>query len=87
VFNGRAVVQNKTAAAKNWAAEHTLVMAASSDAHGPQGWGRTGTLVKALPTANNLKTILQDAKLIEQTVGVRGALYPKFNRLRKRATG
>jgi predicted metal-dependent phosphoesterase TrpH len=86
VFNGRAVAQNRSPDAKQWAADHAVAVAASSDVHGRQGWGRTYTLVEQLPNAKNLTANLRGAKLVEQSVGVRGVLYPKFNRLRKRVS-
>jgi len=50
VFNGRAVAQNKSANAKRWAAERQLAGAASSDAHGRRGWGKTLTVIGLKPT-------------------------------------
>jgi predicted metal-dependent phosphoesterase TrpH len=82
-YNGRAVLQNRSAATKAWAAAHHLPVAASSDAHGRAGWGRTGTILPKPPTAQNLPAILAEARLIEQSVGWQGLLYPKWNRLRK----
>lgn len=82
-YNGRALFQNRSAAAKRWASAHQVAIAASSDAHGRRGWGRTYTILSASPTAQNLPTLLADARLAERTVGVRGVLYPKWNRLRK----
>jgi predicted metal-dependent phosphoesterase TrpH len=84
VFNGRALFQNKSPEAKRWAAAHQVPAAAASDAHGRRGWGKTYTLLDEPPTAENLSTILPRAALVEQSVGLGGALYPKLNRLRKR---
>jgi predicted metal-dependent phosphoesterase TrpH len=86
VFNGRAVAQNRSSDAKQWAADHAVVAAASSDAHGLKGWGRTYSLIEQLPNSENLTVNLRAAKLVEQSVGVCGVLYPKFNRLRKRVS-
>jgi predicted metal-dependent phosphoesterase TrpH len=84
VFNGRAILQNKSLSAKKWAETHNIAGASSSDAHGLHGWGRTYTLVDKAPTLHNLKDILKTADQHQQKVGVIGAMYPKANRFKKR---
>ncbi len=84
VFNGRAIFQNKSRQAWLWAAEHGIPGAASSDAHGRVGWGRTFSQLSEQPTAQNLPELLRCAKLGRHYVGSRGILYPKLNRMRKR---
>lgn len=81
--NGRAVFQNRSAAAEAWAAEHDIPGAASSDAHGAAGWCRTFSTVAELPTRETLVRLLRNAQLTAGSPGLRGVLYPKFNRLRK----
>jgi hypothetical protein len=83
-FNGRAIIQNKSSAAKRWAEQHTLPGAASSDAHGPKGWGKTATVVDEPPSAANLTSLLGNARFVERQSGLRAALYPKLNRFKKR---
>lgn len=84
IYNGRAIFQNRSAAAKAWAEKHNVAMAASSDAHGWIGWGRTYTTVSARPDQGSLVSLLKHgAAYTPQSVGV-GVLYPKLNRLRKR---
>lgn len=82
--NGRAVFQNRKNQAAAWAQKYGVAGASSSDAHGVAGWGRTYTLLEMMPTRDNLLTLLQDASYVRGLPGVRGVLYPKFNRLRRR---
>lgn len=84
IHNGRAVFQDRSAEAKAWGRKHNVAGAASSDSHGRVGWGRTYTVVEELPTQNNLKELLQTAHYRHASPGVRGILYPKLNRLRKK---
>ncbi len=84
VFNGRAIFQNKSDQARVWADQHSLPGAASSDAHGPIGWGKSFSAVSAQPTAQSLPELLKQAKLSRHYVGTRGILYPKYNRLRRK---
>lgn len=82
--NGRAIFQNRGALAKGWSARHDTPSASSSDAHGWHGWGRAYSLIANKPTAKTLPSLLKDAGYTIGTVGMRGVLYPKFNRLRKK---
>lgn len=84
VHNGRAVFQNRSPQAVAWAGEHGVPGAASSDAHGISGWARTYTMLGAMPTQQNLTKLLAAASYQRGFPGVRGILYPKFNRLRAR---
>ena len=86
VHNGRAIFQNRGPAAQAWATRHKVAVAASSDAHGRRGWGRTFTTVGTMPTRDTLVELLQSANASRstKTVGLLGALYPKRNRLRRR---
>jgi predicted metal-dependent phosphoesterase TrpH len=85
VHNGRAVFQNRSPQAVAWAGEHTVPGAASSDAHGISGWVRTYTMLGTMPTRQNLTKLLTTASYQRGFPGVRGMLYPKFNRLRARS--
>jgi predicted metal-dependent phosphoesterase TrpH len=82
--NGRAIFQNTSRQAAAWAALHHKGIAAASDAHGKYGWGRTYSIVNIHPTSQNLAELLMDAGHQEGFVGVRGIVYPKFNRLKKK---
>jgi predicted metal-dependent phosphoesterase TrpH len=84
IFNGRAVFQNRSTLATLWAHEHNCAGAASSDAHGRNGWARTYTCCPSLPDRSSLTTILGASSYHRQTVGIQGVGYPKLNRLRKK---
>lgn len=82
--NGRAVFQNKGSTAQAWAKKHHKPGAASSDAHGWYGWGKTYSIVSVVPSAKNLTALVTFADYHVGSPGVRGVLYPKINRLRIR---
>lgn len=84
VRNGRAVFQNKSKQAEAWAAKHHVTGVASSDAHGWHGWGRTYAMVSELPTRDTLLKLLANATYKVGLPGIRGVLYPKLNRIRRR---
>jgi len=84
VHNGRAIFQNFSSEALAWAKAHNIPGAASSDAHGRIGWGRTCSIIDQVPTRENLPGLLGFAKLNRGFVGARGVLYPKINRIRKK---
>jgi predicted metal-dependent phosphoesterase TrpH len=81
--NGRAV-QNKSTKATDWAKLYQLPGAASSDAHGKYGWGKTYSALEDMPTKENLVEQLMQATYMVGSPGLRGKLYPKFNRIRKK---
>lgn len=81
--NGRAT-QNKSSKAIDWAKLYQLPGAASSDAHGKHGWGKTYSVVDMVPTKENLAEQLMKATYAFGSPGLRGKLYPKFNRVRKK---
>lgn len=82
-YNGRAVFQNRSRAVRKWATEHDKPGAASSDAHGRFGWGRTYSIIAEPPTRDNLAAQLREAAYATRSVGT-GILYPKLNRLARR---
>jgi hypothetical protein len=82
--NGRAVFQNTSKQAQQWAVEHKVATAAASDAHGVSGWGKTYTMLEAMPTGATLLQLLQAASYERGFPGIRGMMYPKFNRLMHR---
>ena len=84
VYNGRAVFQNRSDDSQTWADLHLVPGVASSDSHGLAGWGRTYTWVSEMPTRENLLSLLKNAEYTHASPGLRGMLYPKFNRLRKK---
>jgi hypothetical protein len=81
--NGRAVFQNASPKAEAWARDHAKPGAASSDAHGWFGWGKTYSIIERTPARDTLPTSLAAARFVVHSPGLRGIAYPKFNRLRK----
>lgn len=84
VRNGRAVFQNKGKQADAWAVAHHVPGAASSDSHGWHGWGRTYSVIDDIPVKATLSKLLAGASYTVAKPGLRGVLYPKLNRIRRR---
>lgn len=84
VVNGRAFLQNRSSQAVVWAKLNNVVGAASSDAHGVKGLGRTFSQLATPPTRDNLVEQLRQATLLTSRPGTVSLLYPKLNRFRKR---
>ncbi len=87
VCNGRAFLQNRSAQAVVWARLNQKDSAASSDAHGYRGLGRTYSDLPEMPTRDNLLQILDRSVLRTKNPTVRALLYPKYHRIRKRIKG
>lgn len=85
--NGRAIFQNRSKHAEAWAAKHNVPGAASSDAHGRHGWGKTYSVLHSEPNVKKLPKLLAGAQLVVGSPGIRGVLYPKVNRIRRRRRG
>lgn len=83
ICNGRAMFHNHALRAEDWARDHRIAGAASSDAHGWHGWGKTYSVIDRIPAAGTLPQVLQAARYQVGFIGPRGALYPKYNRMRK----
>jgi predicted metal-dependent phosphoesterase TrpH len=81
-YNGR-TLQNRGKLAQDWADEHDMPGASSSDAHGKRGWGNTASILAEMPTRNSLAALLRAATYDTASTGAIGRLYPKFNHLRK----
>jgi predicted metal-dependent phosphoesterase TrpH len=79
--NGRAVFQNKSRTAGDWAAKNKLPGAAGSDSHGWYGWGRTYSIIDSAPAKATLAKLLAKAEHQAGSPGIRGVLYPKFNKI------
>lgn len=83
IHNGRAVFQNRSQKAIIWATMNHTARAASSDAHGAHGLGKTYTLVSEAPTAKNLLELLRKSQVIVARPPLKTLLYPKLNSARK----
>lgn len=84
VHNGRSIFQDKSSRATDWAKLYQLPGAASSDAHGRHGWGKTYSVISETPTKDKLSELLYKATYQVGSPGVRGVLYPKVNRMKKK---
>lgn len=84
VCNGRAFMQNRSSQAVVWTRLNNVVGAASSDAHGIKGVGKTFSSLSEIPTKENLVTLLEHGVLRTGMPSARALLYPKYHRLRKR---
>lgn len=80
-YNGR-TLQDRSALAQNWADEHGITGASSSDAHGKRGWGNTASVVAERPIRETLIRLLSSATYDTVSTGTIGRFYPKLNRLR-----
>lgn len=84
VYNGRAFAQNRTSKAVVWAKINQKEGAASSDAHGYKGLGRTYSDLPEMPTRENLMTLIDRAVLHAGRPTLPSLLYPKYHRFRKK---
>lgn len=87
VCNGRAFAQNRSAQAVVWTKLNHKLSAASSDAHGIHGIGRTYTQMAAVPTRDNVLALLTTATPITKRPTMRALLYPKYHRLKRKMKG
>lgn len=87
VCNGRAFLQNRSEQAVVWARLNHVTAAASSDAHGKRGLGKTFTILPDMPQQNTLVPLMRQAKLITAPPSVRSLLYPSYHRFRRKVSG
>jgi predicted metal-dependent phosphoesterase TrpH len=86
-INGRALTKKHHAQAYTWSTKHRVVAAASSDAHGYKGVGRTYTMINNRPTRETLLRELEQATYAYSRPPLRTYFYPKMNRLKQLITG
>jgi predicted metal-dependent phosphoesterase TrpH len=87
VCNGRAFLQNRSAQTVLWTKLNHVIGAASSDAHGVRGLGKTYTSIKQLPGQGDLVKTLAHGVPVTDRPGLRSLLYPKYHKLRRRIRG
>lgn len=87
ICNGRAFAQNRASQAVVWSRINRVAGAASSDAHGWRGLGKTYTQLSIPPKQDTLVELLKTAVPVTDRPSLRALLYPKYNRLRKRLGG
>ena len=84
ICNGRAFLQNRSEQAVLWTRLNSIAGAASSDAHGNKGLGRTFCSLSDSPTPETLVPLLSRAKLVTERPSLTSLLYPKYHRMRKK---
>jgi len=87
VCNGRAFLQNRGKQTVVWARLNQIIPAASSDAHGFRGLGKTFVGISDAPNRGNLLELVANGELVTDRPSLRALLYPKYHRLRKMAGG
>ncbi len=84
-YNGRAWGQNFSERTMRYAQDADIATAASSDAHGVKGWGRTYTIIQRTPTRQTLVQLLKDSSTpTYKKPHLISILYPSINRLRRK---
>lgn len=84
VCNGRAFLQNRSEQALVWAKLNNVAKAASSDAHGSRGLGRTYTVIPEQPERDTLPGLLNRGNLHTRRPAMRSLLYPKYHKAKKK---
>lgn len=84
ICNGRAFLQNRSSQTVVWSRLNNVTGAASSDAHGSLGLGKTYSSLPEIPTKENLIELLQRATHHTGRPSARSLLYPKYHKLRKK---
>lgn len=79
VFNGRGRLRGKPKQAEEFAKNHKLIRAASSDAHGFYGVGNTFCVIKEIPNKSSLKKLLSEGLLQKKYAPLLAYLYPAVN--------
>jgi len=86
VFNGRGRWRGKAKEAEAFAKKYNLIGAASSDAHGARGAGRTFSIIEKMPTRQTLKKLLEEGTLQKTYASLWTYLYPVMNIIKKKIT-
>ncbi len=85
--NGRAFAQNRSKQTILWGRLNKVPGAASSDAHGAKGLGKTYSTLPNNPNKSNLVELFRVAQLTTNRPSLRELLYPKFHRTIKKLKG
>jgi predicted metal-dependent phosphoesterase TrpH len=85
--NGRAFAQNNHKQAKDWATQHQIIGATSSDAHHVAGLGKSYTVLSTRPTKETLVSLLASCEHVYTRPNIRSLTAPKMNRLKKALKG
>ena len=83
-FNGRGRFHGKTKESERFAKAYNLVAAASSDAHGYHGIGKTFTTIKNIPNKSTLKKLLLEGSPQKIYAPLMSYLYPITNMIKNK---
>ncbi len=86
-YNGRAMTQRLGLQAIAFVKKYGIAVAASSDAHGVAGLGRTYTRLKSKPNRNNITEQLLGFNLVYRRPPLYTFLLPKLNLIRNKIRG
>lgn len=87
-YNGRAFLQNRGPATREWATNHGKLLSAASDAHGVGGVGYTYTVTKTpVRNSDELLNALKQAEFVYKRAPLITLLYPTRNKLLNRLKG
>ncbi len=84
ICNGRAFVQDRSKQAVVWAKINQKPGAASSDAHGFHGLGKTYSQITDIPNRENLVSLISSCVPNAERPKFRAILYPKYNKIKKK---
>lgn len=84
VCNGRAFLQNRSEQAVVWTRLNPSISAASSDAHGISGLGKTYITIAKPPTRDTILKLVGEGTLVTGRPNLRSLLYPKYHRMRRK---
>jgi predicted metal-dependent phosphoesterase TrpH len=82
-YNSRALFKKKRNMAAAMAKRHGVAQAASSDAHGSMGWGKTYSVLAQAPARDTIKQLFTKASHHKKATRL-GILYPMINRVIKK---
>jgi len=84
VFNGRGRWRGKAKEAENFAKAYHLSPAASSDAHGIKGTGKTMSIIEKMPERDTLKKLLEKGSPQKNYAPLWTFLCPSVNRIKNK---
>lgn len=83
-FNARARWLGKASETDAFSTKHTLIKAASSDAHGYFGVGSAYSTIKQVPTRHSIQQLLKEATLQKTYAPVWTYAYPAMNKVKNK---
>lgn len=84
VFNGRGWGRGRNGDAEFFCKAYNLIGAASSDAHGYYGAGKTFSILEKIPTRGTLKELLEKGSLQKKYAPFVAYFYPAVNKIKNK---